>query len=89
MATLEERRHSAAHMTARAVMNLFDDVQVDIGPATADGFYYDILATDRSMVKVATIASFWPLLADMPTQEMADRLIEKLDEPQAFGAAGQ
>ena len=37
----EMRRHSAAHMTARAVMNLFEDVQVDIGPATDDGFYYD------------------------------------------------
>ena len=36
-----ERRHSAAHMTARAIMNLFDDVQVDIGPATDEGFYYD------------------------------------------------
>ena len=37
----EKRRHSAAHMMARAIMNLFDDVQVDIGPATDDGFYYD------------------------------------------------
>ena len=37
----QQRRHSAAHMMARAVMNLFDDVQVDIGPATDDGFYYD------------------------------------------------
>jgi len=40
-ATLEQRRHSAAHLMARAIMNLFDDVQVDIGPATDDGFYYD------------------------------------------------
>ena len=39
--TEEMRRHSAAHLMARAVMNLFDDVQVDIGPATDDGFYYD------------------------------------------------
>ena len=39
--TDQERRHSAAHMTARAIMNLFDDVQVDIGPATDEGFYYD------------------------------------------------
>ncbi len=37
----QQRRHSAAHMLARAVMNLFDNVQVDIGPATDDGFYYD------------------------------------------------
>ncbi|MBR3222207.1 MAG: threonine--tRNA ligase [Kiritimatiellae bacterium] len=39
--TDEMRRHSAAHMMARAVMNVFPDVQVDIGPATDDGFYYD------------------------------------------------
>jgi threonyl-tRNA synthetase len=39
--TEEMRRHSAAHLMARAVSNVFDDVQVDIGPATDDGFYYD------------------------------------------------
>ena len=39
--TDEMRRHSAAHLMARAIMNIFDDVQVDIGPATDDGFYYD------------------------------------------------
>ena len=36
--TVEQRRHSAAHLTARAIMNIFEDVQVDIGPATDDGF---------------------------------------------------
>ncbi|MCQ2391713.1 MAG: threonine--tRNA ligase, partial [Kiritimatiellae bacterium] len=39
--TEEMRRHSAAHLTARAIMSLFDNVQVDIGPATDEGFYYD------------------------------------------------
>ena len=39
--TDQMRRHSAAHMMARAIMNIFDNVQVDIGPATDDGFYYD------------------------------------------------
>ena len=37
----QQRRHSAAHLLARAVQNLFEDVQVDIGPATDEGFYYD------------------------------------------------
>ena len=37
----QQRRHSAAHMMARAIMNLFEGVQVDIGPATEEGFYYD------------------------------------------------
>lgn len=34
-------RHSAAHVMAAAVCRLFDDVKLDIGPATDNGFYYD------------------------------------------------
>ena len=35
-------RHSAAHIMAQAVLQLFGpEVQVTIGPAVADGFYYD------------------------------------------------
>lgn len=34
-------RHSMAHVMAAAVCKLYDDVKLDIGPATADGFYYD------------------------------------------------
>ena len=43
---LEILRHSAAHVMAEAVLALFgNEVKVAIGPATADGFYYDF---DRS-----------------------------------------
>ncbi len=38
---LDTLRHSTAHVMAAAVCRLFDDVQLDIGPATDDGFYYD------------------------------------------------
>ncbi|TBV80738.1 MAG: threonine--tRNA ligase [Desulfobulbaceae bacterium] len=39
---LDLLRHSAAHVMAEAVLDLFGhDIQVAIGPATADGFYYD------------------------------------------------
>lgn len=34
-------RHSAAHVMAAAVCKLFDNVKLDIGPSTDDGFYYD------------------------------------------------
>jgi threonyl-tRNA synthetase len=34
-------RHSTAHVMAAAVCRLFDDVKLDIGPATDAGFYYD------------------------------------------------
>ena len=39
--SLDVMRHSAAHVMARAVMRLFDGVQLAFGPTIKDGFYYD------------------------------------------------
>ncbi|HZW61591.1 MAG TPA: threonine--tRNA ligase [Candidatus Babeliales bacterium] len=36
-------RHSAAHLLAHAVMELFPKTKLTIGPATKDGFFYDLL----------------------------------------------
>jgi threonyl-tRNA synthetase len=38
---LEILRHSASHVMAQAVQELFPKVKVTIGPAIEDGFYYD------------------------------------------------
>ena len=38
---LEIIRHDAAHIVAEAAKDLFPDIQVTIGPAIKDGFYYD------------------------------------------------
>ncbi len=38
---LDLLRHSCAHVMARAVMRLFDGVQLAFGPTVAGGFYYD------------------------------------------------
>jgi len=38
---LELLRHDAAHVMAQAVQELYPDIQVTIGPAIEDGFYYD------------------------------------------------
>ena len=38
---LETIRHSAAHVMAAAVKQLYPDARFDIGPATETGFYYD------------------------------------------------
>jgi len=39
---LEVLRHSAAHVMAEAVQNLYPDAALTIGPVVEDGFYYDI-----------------------------------------------
>uniref|UniRef100_A0A7C4RTI1 Threonine--tRNA ligase n=1 Tax=Desulfatirhabdium butyrativorans TaxID=340467 RepID=A0A7C4RTI1_9BACT len=39
---LEIMRHSAAHVMAQAVMHLYPNAKLTIGPVVEDGFYYDI-----------------------------------------------
>jgi len=41
MTPLEEIRHSASHILATAVLRLFPEAKLDIGPPTDQGFYYD------------------------------------------------
>jgi len=39
---LDVMRHSAAHVMAQAVMRLYPDAKLTIGPVVEEGFYYDI-----------------------------------------------
>ncbi len=39
---LDILRHSAAHVMAQAILHLYKDAKLTIGPAVEDGFYYDI-----------------------------------------------
>ncbi len=39
---LEILRHSSAHVMAEAVLNIYTDAKLTIGPVVEDGFYYDI-----------------------------------------------
>ena len=41
MASLEEKRHTLAHLLASAVLERFPHAKATIGPATDTGFYYD------------------------------------------------
>jgi len=38
---LENMRHTASHVLAQAVLNIFPETKLGIGPAIDDGFYYD------------------------------------------------
>ncbi|MEA3248882.1 MAG: threonine--tRNA ligase [Patescibacteria group bacterium] len=42
---VEVKRHSAAHVLAAAVMELYPEAKLGIGPAIDNGFYYDIQTT--------------------------------------------
>ena len=42
----DRMRHSAAHVLAEAVTNLFPESQLTIGPPIADGFFYDFAISE-------------------------------------------
>ncbi len=69
---LELARHDFAHVLAEAVQNLFPGTQITFGPATDDGFYYDVMAP----------ASRGPFTEDdLPAIEDAMRAIIAADKP--------
>ncbi|MBU4184894.1 MAG: TGS domain-containing protein [Proteobacteria bacterium] len=39
---LEILRHSAAHVMAQAILHIYKDARLTIGPVVEGGFYYDI-----------------------------------------------
>lgn len=80
-------RHSAAHIMAAAVLKLYPGSKLGTGPATQDGFFYDILTpqplTDKDLPKIekemsALIKSKHPftcvmISADEATQQFEDK----------------
>ncbi|MFH5800321.1 threonine--tRNA ligase [Haladaptatus sp. CMAA 1911] len=50
-------RHSAAHVLAQAVLRLFPDAELAIGPPTDEGFYYDFDGLDIEEADLADVES--------------------------------
>jgi threonyl-tRNA synthetase len=69
-------RHSAAHVMARAVMRLFDGVELAFGPTVGAGFYYDMRAarpiTDEDIPRIE---------AEMKKIIEADEAFERVEVP--------
>jgi neutral trehalase len=49
-----------------------------------DGFYYDIDENEEK-VKVKTLAAYWTMLAEIPNEDKAECLVNKLVDPECFG----
>lgn len=69
-AALGVLRHSTAHVMARAVMRLFEGVQLAFGPTVEGGYYYDIESPQRPIRE-----------EDFPAIEAEMKKIIALDEP--------
>ena len=50
------------------------------------GFYFNIHRNCTQKVERYTLASYWPMFAGLATQAQADRMVEKLEDPEYFDA---
>jgi threonyl-tRNA synthetase len=69
-------RHSCAHVMARAVMRLFDGVQLAFGPTIDNGFYYDF-----ELPRPISEEDFPKIEAEMHKIVKLDEPFERLEEP--------
>ncbi len=78
-------RHTAAHVMADAVVSMFPDAQLAIGPPTADGFYYDFLLP-RSLTN-ADLEDIEKLMAKTMAADhpMVREDIHRSNAPDLFG----
>ncbi|MFW5705247.1 MAG: TGS domain-containing protein, partial [Nanoarchaeota archaeon] len=53
--SLEILRHTTAHVFAQALLRLFPEAKITIGPATESGFYYDVDYEDLTEDKLPAI----------------------------------
>ncbi len=72
---LNVMRHSAAHIMARAVMRLFEGVELAFGPTVENGFYYDFL-----LPTPLSEADFPKIEAEMAAIIEADEAFERIVE---------
>lgn len=73
---LEILRHTTSHIMAQAVRDLFPEAKLGIGPAIADGFYYDFDLSQR-----LSSADLGKISAEMRRIIAADLPIERLEKP--------
>ncbi len=78
---LDTLRHSASHLMAHAVLELFPGTMTGIGPAVEDGFYYDFLRE-----KPFTVEDLKTIEAKMREYVKADIPIERVEfsKPEAL-----
>ncbi len=89
MYPLDTLRHTAAHVMAQAVLRLWPDAKLAIGPAIKNGFYYDfdmehrlteedLITIEHEMQKI--VQAEYPLVREDLSNTEAQELFRKLNQ---------
>jgi threonyl-tRNA synthetase len=97
MTPLQELRHSSAHILGTAVLRLFPEAKLDIGPPTDNGFYYDfdldhrftpedLLKLEEEMYKV--IKENQPFVRKEVSRAEAEQFFNEKNQPYKISRLG-
>jgi threonyl-tRNA synthetase len=89
--TLDILRHSAAHLLAAAVCELYPGVQYDVGPAITDGFFYNFRLPDGRTFHEDDLAAIEARMHELAKREIQyeGRLIPRAQARAMFEDRGQ
>ena len=94
MSPLQEIRHSAAHIMATAVLRLYPEAKLDIGPPTDTGFYYDFdldhkfTAEDLKSIEAEmknVVKERQPFERIVVTRDEADKFFREIEQDYKIG----
>jgi threonyl-tRNA synthetase len=89
--TLDILRHSAAHLMAAAVCELFPGTQYDVGPSIEDGFFYNFLLPEDRHLTDGDLAAIEARMGELVKRHVPyDREVLPRDEARRrFDGMGQ
>lgn len=86
---IEKMRHTASHVLAQAVLKLYPDTKLGIGPAIDNGFYYDFdfvePITEKDLSKIETemkkiAKEKLPLVQTFMSRDDAEEYLKNIDQ---------
>ena len=83
--------HTSAHLMAEAMQELYPGMQFGIGPAIENGFYYDVMPPEGTVIREADFANIEKKMLELVQRKEAvvRADISKADALKFFGERGQ
>ena len=83
--------HTSAHLMAEALQELYPGIQFGIGPAIENGFYYDVMPAEGTVIREGDFAEIEKKMTELVQRKetLERRDISKSDALKFFGDRGQ
>ena len=83
--------HTSAHLLAEALQELYPGIQFGFGPAVENGFFYDVMPADGTVIKEGDFEKIEKKMKELASKDEAlvRREVPKAEALAEFKAAGQ